>query len=213
MKFARLLEIVGNEPVFETELLLAGEVNPNAIRQQLSLWTKAGRLYHLRRGLYALAAPYQKVKPHPFLVANRMVIPSYVSRQSALAYYDLIPEYVPATTSVTTARPASWETPLGRFDFRHIKDSLLHGYRQIEVAPEQHAFVATPAKALLDLIYLHPGGDSPAFLREMRLQNLERVDLDELRRLAKTAGVARLRRAAERVAEMALEEMAEYQTL
>jgi len=212
MKFARLLEIVGNEPVFETELLLAGEANPRAIRRQLSLWTKAGRLYQLRRGLYALATPYQKVKPHPFLVANRMVAPSYVSRQSALAYYDLIPEYVPATTSVTTARPAAWETPLGRFDFRHIKASLLHGYRLIEVVPGQRALVATPAKALFDLLYLQAGADSPGYLRELRLQNLEQVDLNELRRLAKTAGEARLRRAADWVVEMARKEAVEYQT-
>jgi len=213
MKFARLLEIVGDEPVFETELLLAGEANPAAIRRQLSLWTKAGRLYQLRRGLYALAAPYQKVKPHPFLIANRMVTPSYVGLQSALAYYDLIPEYAPVTTSVTTARPSKWDTALDVFDFRHVKSSLFHGYRLIEVAPGQQAFVATPAKALLDLFYLQAGADSPDFVRELRLQNLEQVYLDGLRRLADTTGEARLRRAAEQVVEMAREEAAEYQTI
>jgi hypothetical protein len=67
MEFEQLLEIVGNEPVFETSLLLAGDVDPADVRRQLSRWTKAGRLYQLRRGLYALAPPFQKVKPHPFL--------------------------------------------------------------------------------------------------------------------------------------------------
>ena len=42
---------------------------------------------------------------------------------------------------------------------------------------------ATPEKALLDLVHLTPGADSPAYLRELRLQNLERLDLGELRRL------------------------------
>lgn len=37
---------------------------------------------------------------------------SYVSLQSALAHYDLIPEHVVVITSVTTARPARWDTPL-----------------------------------------------------------------------------------------------------
>ena len=153
MKFGRLIEIVGHEPVFETGLLLAGDVDPPDVRRQLSRWTKAGRLYQLRRGLYALAPPFQKVKPHPFLVANRMVRGSYVSCQSALAYYGLIPERVAVTTSVTTARPARWETPLGAYEFRHVKLSLLRGYRLVKVSPGQQAFVATPAKALLDDVH------------------------------------------------------------
>jgi len=70
MNFERLLRIVGDEPVFETGLLLAGEVDPRHVRRQLSRWVRAGRLYQLRRGLYALAPPYRKVKPHPFLIAN-----------------------------------------------------------------------------------------------------------------------------------------------
>lgn len=105
MKFERLIKIVDGEPVFEAGLLLAGDVDPADVRRQLSRWTKGGRLYQLRRGLYALAPPFQKVRPHPFLIANRMVRSSYVSCQSALAYYDLIPEHVPVITSVTTMRP------------------------------------------------------------------------------------------------------------
>ena len=69
MEFGRLLEIVGDEPIFETSLLLAGDVDSANTRRQLSRWTKAGRLHQLRRGLYALAPPFQKVKPHPFLTA------------------------------------------------------------------------------------------------------------------------------------------------
>ncbi|MGM0401730.1 MAG: type IV toxin-antitoxin system AbiEi family antitoxin domain-containing protein, partial [Chloroflexota bacterium] len=117
-----MVEIVGDEPVFETSLLLAGDVEVANVQRQLSRWTRAGRVYQLRRGLYALAPPFQKVKPHPFLVANRLVQPSYVSLQSALAYYGLIPEHVPVTTSVTTARPGRWDTPLGSYTFRHLKD-------------------------------------------------------------------------------------------
>ncbi len=91
MRFEELIEIVGDEPIFETSLLLAGDVDPADVQRQLSRWTNAGRIYQLRRGLYALAPPFQKVKPHPFLVANRTVKPSHVSLQSALAHYGLIP--------------------------------------------------------------------------------------------------------------------------
>ena len=51
MEFAGLVEIIGDEPVFETGLLLAGDANPSEVRRQLSRWTKTGKIYQLRRGL------------------------------------------------------------------------------------------------------------------------------------------------------------------
>ncbi len=213
MEFSELVKIAGDEPVFETGLLLSGTVDPADVRRQLSRWTANGKLYQLRRGLYALAPPFQKVKPHPFLLANRMVRGSYVSCQSALAYYGLIPEYVPTVTSVAPGRPARWQTPFGIFEFYHLKSELLRGYRQVEAAKGQKAFIAAPEKALLDLIHLHPGADSPSYLRELRLQNLEQLDLEELLRLAALAGKPKLQRAAAFVAELAAAEASEYETL
>jgi predicted transcriptional regulator of viral defense system len=213
MNFEQLLEIVNDEPVFETGLLLAGDVDPANVRRQLSRWTKAGRLYQLRRGLYALAPPYQKVKPHPFLVANRMVRGSYVSCQSALAHYGLIPEHVPVVTSVTAARGGRWETPLGIYEFRHIKADLFRGYQPVELSPGQRAFVAWPEKALLDLIHLQASGDSPPYLQELRLQNLDRLDPNELQRQANLANSPKLQRAAALVGEMVHAEAVQYEML
>jgi len=213
MEFTTLLEIVGDEPVFETGLLLAGEVDPRQVRRQLVRWTQTGRLYQLRRGLYALAPPFQKVKPHPFLVANRLVRGSYVSCQSALAYHGLIPEYTPVTVSVTSGRPDRKETPLGIFEFHHIQTAWLRGYRQVDLGGGQKAFLATPEKALLDLIYLYAGADSPDYLRELRLQRLEILHLDELLRLAEDSNRPKLKRAARIVADLARAEAQEYEAL
>ena len=213
MDFQRLQEIVGKEPVFETGLLLAGKVNSADVRRQISRLTASGRIIQLRRGLYALAPPFQKGKPHPFLVANRIVRASYVSRQSALAYHGLIPEHVPVVTSVTTSRPGRWENPLGVFEYRHIKPDFFYGYRMLELGEEQTALVATAEKALLDLLYLQPGSDSHQYLKELRLQNLERLDLGELSRLAVKSGRPKLRRAARLVENMALGEAEEYEPL
>ena len=213
MDFEHVLELVGDEPVFESSLLLAGKVDPANIQLQLARWTKSGRVYQLRRGLYAFAPPYQKVKPHPFVIANRMCRASYVSCQSALAFYGLIPEYVPATTSVTTHRPGRWETPLGVFDFRHIQFNLLRGYRMIDLGNEQRAFIATPEKALLDLIYLQPKSDSLAYMRELRLQNLERLNLDGLRGQVEVFNTPKLQRAAAIIASLAQTEILEIETL
>ncbi len=212
MNFKELQEIVGREPVFETGLLLAGDVDPAGVRRQLSRLTSSGRVVQLRRGLYALAPPYRKVRPHPFLVANRLVRGSYVSLQSTLSYHGLITEHVPVVTSVTTSRPGRRETPLGDFEYRHIKSEFFYGYDLIEVEEKQAAFVAKPEKALLDLLYLWPSSDSTEYLQELRLQNLERLDLDGLKRLAEGSGRPKLVRAAAIVEAIARQEATEYES-
>ena len=70
MDFRELVATVGDEPVFETSLLLAGRSDPDAVRRQLSRWTRGGRTIQFRRGLYALAPPWQRRRPHPFLITG-----------------------------------------------------------------------------------------------------------------------------------------------
>ena len=213
MEFSSLLDIVGSEPLFGTDILLAGDVSPVDVRRQLSRWGKAGKIYQLRRGLYSLAPPYQKVIPHPFLLANRLMRGSYISLQSALAFYGLIPESVPVITSVTTGKPTMLSNPIGQFDFRHIKPNWLRAYRQIDLGNGQKAFVATPEKALLDLVYLVPGGDTPEYLNGLRLQALEQLDLNQMQQLSKASDKPKLTRAFEIIQLMAKEEQAGYESL
>ena len=194
MNYTKLLELVKGDPVFDSSMLFAGNVDPKVVRMQLSRWVTAKKLYQLRRGLYAIAPPYQKKQPHPFLVANRLQRASYVSLQSALSFYGLIPDVVNTTTSVSTGRPEQVETPLGNFQFRHLKTELLFGYQLMDLGG-QSALVAVPEKALLDLIYLHPGGDTAAYLTELRLQNTETLDTAVLKRYAEAFNTPKLRSA------------------
>jgi predicted transcriptional regulator of viral defense system len=210
MKIGDLLRIVGEEPVFETALLLAGSVDPADVRRQLSRWTKSGVLFQLRRGLYCLAPPYQKVKPHPFLVANHLIRGSYVSLESALAFYGLIPEYAPSVTSMAPGRPAIHENRLGTFYFHHLDRKYYEGYRRMELSAAQYAFVASPEKALLDLIHLRSGGDNPEFIGELRLQNLDVLDAGELERLG---WAPKLKRAVRTLLAMIEEQQEEYEPL
>lgn len=211
MKYHELVRVVGDEPVFETGMLLAGNVDAVNLRRQLSRWTRAGRLLQLRRGLYALAPPWRRINPHPFLVANRLGSGSYVSGLSALAFAQAIPEYVAEVTSCTGGRPHTYLTPLGRFSFRRLKANLRFGYRQVALGDGQAAFLATPEKALLDLIYLQPGGDDAAFLKELRL-NLDVLQSDLLDDLAQRCGVPKLVRAAKHIGKLA-QDTPEYVTL
>lgn len=210
MKFEDLLALVGNLPLFETGLLLAGNVEHADVRRQLSRWVRAGKIRQLRRGLYTIAQPYQSVVPHPFLIANALLPGSYVSGQSALAYYGLIPEYVPRTLSVTILRPSQWD---GEFHFQHLAPHLFFGYQPVDLPQGQRAFVATPEKALLDLAHLTPNSDSPNYLSQLRLQNLERLNLHRLDEFATRSGKPKWKRVACQIVSLAGREKTDYEDL
>jgi len=207
------MHIVADEPVFETGLLLAGAVNPDDVRRQLSRWTRAGQVLQLRRGLYALAPPFARTVAHPYLVANRLVRASYVSCQSVLAEWGLIPEHVPVTVSVTTGRPGRWSTPLGDYVYRRVQPKLFFGYRSVRLGTGQQAFVADKEKALLDLIYLDPYADTIDALSELRLQNLDTLDLGRLAELAESSGIPKLSRAVAQIRRLAAAERSDFETL
>ena len=212
MEFQTLLNLVGDDPLFETSLLLAGDVDPKIIRIQLTRWAKAGRIVQLRRGLYAIAPPYQKKKPHPFLVANHLQRASYVSLQSALSFYGLIPEVVHVITSVSTGRPERLETPLGIYDFHHLKTELLFGYQMMDLGG-QSVLLATPEKALLDLVYLQPAADFPAYLSELRLQNSARLDINRLMNQSEKFGMPKMGKAVNEILRVISTERNSYEDL
>ena len=202
MKWELLLKTVGDEPVFTSSLLMAGKQHRSDIQLQLARWGKAAKIIQLRRGLYLLANPYRKVEPHPFIIANSIKNASYVSLQSALSFHGMIPENVPVVTSVTTARPETINTAEGTFIFKHIKKSLFNGYFRREAVDRQSFFIATPEKSLLDLIYLTPGGHKLEYLRELRLQNFDRLDLKVLKQSAKGSGILKLQLAVKNLIEI-----------
>lgn len=191
MKWDAFLERFGDCAVIEPAMVYAGEPNPDALQAQLSRWVKAGRLIKLARGKYALAPPYRRVDLPLEHVANRLVYPSYVSMESALAWYDLIPEAVAVVTSVTTARPRVVENAVGTFRYRHIKRDLFWGYEAISLQ-ELECVVAHPEKALLDLFYFWNGPATGERIREMRFQNLDRIDPERVRCFAKRAASRKL---------------------
>lgn len=201
MKFTNLLEKVSDLPVFTVRFLAAGE-NLAQVRLQINRWVKDSKIIKIHKGLYTLAEPYRKVDPEPFCIANALKQASYVSLHSALSWYGMIPEFVPSVTSITTTRPQSIETPLGRYEFRHVGKKYFWGYQQIELKSGLNAFVAYPEKALLDLIYLTPGGDEIEFVEGLRLQNFEQIDRKRLSQFAERFKSAKINRALENIVEI-----------
>ncbi len=126
-----------------------------ARHNKLSREVKQGNLIRLKRGVYALGKRYQRKGLHPFVVAHKLYFPSYISFESALSHYGLIPEAIPETTCATTKPSVQIQTPIGTYSYRwlplHVFSSgVLHENKQGYVF-----LIASPLKALLDLVYVH----------------------------------------------------------
>ena len=213
MRYSQLLHIVGGEPLFETSLLAAREASPYQAQRRLADWTKAGKVVPLRRGLYALPKTQRLFDPHPFQVANRLAANSYVSLEMALRYYNLIPEHVAVITSVTTGRPREWRNEFGRFFYRHIHPRYFFGMERRLITGRQYATIACPEKALLDLIYLRKGGDTPEFIQSLRLQNLEQLDFERMQAFVERFDKPKIYRVGTLIQDLAEAEMREFELL
>ena len=195
MKLDEFIKITCNLPVIETEFLSAGVVDSGPLKVQISRWVKAGKLIQLRRGVYLLSKEYRKRDVFEPFIASILKKPSYLSLEKALEFHGLIPEAVPVYTSVTTKRAARFISEAGEFVYQHIKQHLFWGYASITLN-NQTAFIATPEKALLDLIYFKGRKISPEYIEELRLQNEEKINLDKLFDYAKRFKKPKMMRAA-----------------
>lgn len=118
---------------------------------------KKGELIRLRRGLYMLNPKLQQTHFSKFYIASKMIPHSYVSLESALAYHGWIPEHVPDIYSFTNARRTlSASSPLGVFLFYQAPIRRYEFFSGVsrELQDEKPFLMASPLRALADLVYL-----------------------------------------------------------
>lgn len=155
---------------------------------RLNQWQKKGYIQKLRRGYYMFTDTTLN-EERLFLVANRLYSPSYVSLESALSYYGLIPEGVYSVTSVGTKKTVRFKTPIADFDYRNVHPRLLFGY-QLKVVGGQGYKMAEIEKAVLDYLYLNQNIVREADFNEWRFNSEEfllRADISKLRAYAHKA--------------------------
>ncbi|UCH97730.1 MAG: hypothetical protein JSV88_13005 [Candidatus Aminicenantes bacterium] len=185
-------------PLFHSSMLAIFPGPPSHKQVQLSRWVRAGKLSQIRRGWYLIEKPW-RVKEVPLtVIANSVVHPSYLSLDWALQYYEMIPEYVPNPTSVTTDRGVRFTAQDSLFIYYHVQPSFFKGYRQ-EKVNGYNINIAYPEKALVDKIYLFMPGNrfSIEWLKELRLQNLDILDLEKFEYFSRETKRKKFREAVE----------------
>lgn len=123
-------------------------------RRMINELLKREDIIRVKKGLYVLGKRKKISAVNKYHLANLIYGPSYVSLQSALSFYQLIPEAVYAMTSVTFKRKKTFRTPIGEFTYHTVpKAFICLGSTQVEME-NGNVLMATPEKALLDLIWL-----------------------------------------------------------
>jgi len=151
-------------------------------KNNLTRWVSQGLLIRLRNGYYTFPE-YLGNRDFAFYSANRIYRPSYISLHTALAFYGLIPESIVHITSITTLKTASFTNSFGTFTYNTVKPEMMFGY---EPRPTSHVsldtrhepltlLLATPAKAITDLLYLNPFYNTPAEMEELRIDLSSRL--------------------------------------
>jgi len=115
-----------------------------------------GEILNIRRGLYCLAPKYQKNPISVYDLAEQVYGPSYISLETALSYHGWIPEAVYACTSVSYHSAKEFTTPLGVFSYTPVPQHTFYFDVERQEGKNGNAFfMATPAKALADYVYVH----------------------------------------------------------
>ncbi len=129
-------------------------ISPDFHRRRLNDWQDKGYIKKIIKGNYYFS-DLDISENTLFEIANRIYTPSYVSFESALSYYRLIPEMVYGITSVSTKRTYSFNTHLGSFIYSSMKPELFFGYEFINYGSGKSYKIACPEKSILDYLYIH----------------------------------------------------------
>lgn len=156
MNFRMMIKEYAETPISRHLILelLSDYQSPN---DKISELLKSKELLSIRRGLYITGPKVDLPTPEPFLIANHLRGPSYVSLESALSYWNMIPERAYEISSVTIKTSKLYRTPVGRFSYQQLKAPYYsYGIKNIEYSPKQTMLIASPEKALCDKVVLTP---------------------------------------------------------
>jgi uncharacterized protein YifN (PemK superfamily) len=122
-------------------------------KDKIAALEKSGEIIRLKKGLFVVAPMFHHLPISKELIANHLYGPSYISLETALSIYGMIPERVYSIRSISAKRTKQLHTKLGLFDYVYVSEAYYHiGLRQNIVNKKYAYLIASPEKALCDLI-------------------------------------------------------------
>jgi hypothetical protein len=136
-----------------------------------------GKLIRLKRGLYVVSPIESEKLLSTELIANHIYGPSYVSMESALRYYGLIPETIHLIRSLAIKRSRVFENSISRFEYINCSENYFPIGINQKFDGDYSFLIASPEKALCDLIAFTPEV-RPRFIKSMLSYLEEDIRLD-----------------------------------
>jgi hypothetical protein len=132
-------------------------------------------IIRVKKGIYVLGRDYNKPY-NKYVLANLLYGPSYITGQTALSFWNLIPERVELMISMTTKRKKLFETPVGKFSYLYCpKRAFSIGIKLEDAGDEKKFLIASPEKALCDIVatqnHLATQKEMNEFIELMRLDS------------------------------------------
>ena len=178
-----ILSQIGNIPLSTRAI---GDLFPDikSTNKKVGDLQKAGHLIRLKQGLYVVSPDMNGKPASTELIANHLYGPSYISMQTALRHYGLIPETVYETQSMTIKHSRSFNNQLGRFSYIFCpRNYFAIGIQYITIT-YNNVLMATPEKALCDTLCYTPNLNI-RYKKELSelLEEDWRFDMDALRQM------------------------------
>jgi hypothetical protein len=146
--------------------LIWGTTDAEFIRKKMYRYVQAGKLYSLRKGIYAKDKNY-----NVFELATKIFTPSYISFETVLGEAGMTFQYynrIFLATYLTREVTVEGNT----FSYRKIKDPILTDKTGIEFKDDYA--IALPERAFLDVIYLK---------KDYHFDNLSGLNWDKIKEI------------------------------
>lgn len=187
-----LLELLKPLPYFSKDTLsqLGKQLKlaDTTIDTYISRFMKHKEIIQLKKGLYISTDFFKKNGSntyYTFYLANIIRTPSYISSWSALQFYNLSTEATYSITSITPKVTRNYKTKAGNFTYHSIKKELFSNFNLVQ--GELNFYIASPAKALFDLLYFKTHQFSGIRSKDIKLLVEElRIDIDEMNKKERT---------------------------
>ena len=172
------LKQFGNIPI-TTDVLVSILGDYRAPLQKIMMMERSGELLRIKRGLYVVSPNISGCKISMSLIANHLYPCSYVSMQTALREYGLIPEKVYAIKSTSMGRSKNITTEMGEFIYTRCNPEYYPIGVNIKNCNDYSYMIASPEKALCDLV-ISTSGLNLRYLSETRayIEDNIRMDMD-----------------------------------
>ncbi len=150
MKENQLLNLIKlKNTIFTTKdvALLWRENRANFISKKLYRYAKSGKIYSVRKGIYAQDKNYNKYE-----LASKIFTPAYISLETVLTQAGVVFQFY-SQIFVVSYLNRELKIDGQAYSFKKIKNSILTEQRGIEI--KDNYFVASPERAFLDVLYLN----------------------------------------------------------